>query len=93
MEIVYCSLSGLVDLCDIENLNTRKEKLRKDVTCSSCHAFWHGVKAQLNYSVGHSKETSQKHEVHEVFVRVHVLHPTPPPPQCWFHKSIWASTS
>ena len=95
MEIVYCSLSGLVDLCDIENLATRKGKLCKDATGSVCHAFRHGVKAQLNYTVGHSKETSQKHEVHEMFARVHVLNPLPTfsPNQCWFHKSIWASTS
>ena len=79
MELVSCSLSNLVDLCDIENLDTRKGKLCKDVTCSGCHSSRKGVKAQLNYTVGHSKETSQKHEVHGVFVRVHVLHPTPPP--------------
>ena len=59
MEIVYCSLSGLVDLFDIENLDTRKGKLCKGATCCGCHAFGYGVKAQLNYTVGHNKETSQ----------------------------------
>ena len=59
MELVCCSLSNLVDLCDIENLDTKKGKLCKDVTCSGCHGFRHGVKAQLSYIVCHSKETSQ----------------------------------
>ena len=59
MELVSCSLSNLVDLCDIENLDTRKGKLYKDVTCSSRHSFRNGVKAQLNYTVSQTKETSQ----------------------------------
>ena len=60
MEIVYCSLSGLVDLCDIENLVTIKGKLCKDVTCSGCHAFRHGVKAQLNYTVSQLSVTFKR---------------------------------
>ena len=60
MEIVYCSLSGLVDLCDIENLVTIKGKLCKDATCSGCHAFRHGVKAQLNYTVSQLSVTVKR---------------------------------
>ena len=94
MELVSCSLSNLVDLYDIENLDTRKGKLCKDVTCSSRHSFRNGVKAQLNYTVSQTKETSQNTKYTRALYE-HTYYTLPPPhlPQCWFHKSIWASTS
>ena len=80
---VKSAVSGLVDLCDFENLDTRKRKLCKDATCSGCHAFRHGVKAQLNYTIGNSKETSQNTKYKRALYE-YTYYTLPPPPPSLF---------